>query len=338
MQDVRSKDFTSMTTQWKDIGLPMTVDQGPVGYRWTTDQVLDKLPQEHSVKGKVFIVTGGHSGLGEETTRALAAHGATVIVGSRSKSAADEVIAKIHKSHPDAKVQWIMLDLSDLDSVRQFVKEFHATGLPLYSIICNAGVMACPYGKTKQGFETQFGTNHLGHFLLIKLLIDDIVKSGGGRVVCVSSIAHRAGGIRFDDYNFSDGKEYEPWKGYGQSKTANILCAKGFNEHYASKGVECFSLHPGGIRTPLQRHVAESKMLENGWINEKGEVHPGFKTVAQGAATQVLAATSPDLKGKGGAYLEDCHVKEPLTEQAKDEMGEYSRKLFELSEKLVNAA
>lgn len=218
----------------------------PEGYRYTADQVLDQLPQNASVSGKVYIVTGSHSGIGEESARSLAAHGAKVIVATRNQKSAQAAMDRIKSKNSKANLQWLYLDLSDLDAVKTFAADFHKTGLPLNGLICNAGIMAHPYSKTKQGFESQFGTNHIGHFLLIKLLLDDLIKSGpGSRVIVVSSSGHRFSGVRFDDLGFSNGKVYEPFEAYGQSKTANILCAKAFNERYSDKGVEFFSLHPG---------------------------------------------------------------------------------------------
>jgi NAD(P)-dependent dehydrogenase (short-subunit alcohol dehydrogenase family) len=226
--------------------IPKTKEAEPEGYRWTTDQVMNNLPASASMKGKLFIVTGTNTGLGEESARALSAYGATVIMGSRNEKAAQESKKRIVARHPKASLKWIYLDLSDLESVRDFAKKFQALGLPLNGLICNAGIMACPYETTKQGFEMQFGVNHLAHFLLIQLLIDDLVKAGpGSRVVCVSSKGHRFSGVRYDDVGFEGGKQYEPFQAYGQSKTANILCAKAFNEIYSKQGVECFSLHPG---------------------------------------------------------------------------------------------
>ncbi|OZJ01592.1 hypothetical protein BZG36_05467 [Bifiguratus adelaidae] len=319
--------------------LPLTKEEEPERYRWTADGVLDRLPDAHSVKGKTYIVTGGHSGLGGEATRALAARGATVIVGSRSPSSAEKAIKDIQSAHPNADVRYIHLDLCDLDSVRQFVKDFHATGLPLNGLVCNAGVMFTPYGTTKQGFELQFGTNHVAHHLLIQLLMDDIVKSGGGRVVCVSSGGHSISPVRFHDLGFNHGKDYHKLESYGQSKTANILCAKAFNELYSAKGVECFSTHPGKctIKTDIGRHMERSEIV--GWasMDEEGNMHPGFKSIPEGAATQVYALTSPEITGKGGAYLMDSHIAEPLHDQARDVTGENSRHLYEVTEKLIAA-
>ncbi|KAJ2964765.1 hypothetical protein NQZ79_g230 [Umbelopsis isabellina] len=335
-------------------------NEEPEGYRYTADKVLDQLPKAATVSKKVFIVTGSHSGIGEESARSLAAHGAKVILATRNQKSAQAAMDRIKAKHPKADLQWLYLDLSNLDTVKTFVAEFRKTGLQLNSLICNAGIMAHPYSKTKQGFESQFGTNHIGHFLLIQLLIDDLIKSGpGSRVVVVSSTGHRFSGVRYDDLDFSDGKVYEPFEAYGQSKTANILCAKAFNEKYSGKGVEFFSLHPGLIRTNLQNGMSSDARdttiarIANGPVHASllkaalaveplikpifGDIFtPKFmKTLGQGAATQVWAATSPDLNGKGGAYLDDCHIETPMTEEAQDATGENARRLYDLSMKLV---
>ncbi|KAI8582625.1 hypothetical protein K450DRAFT_226140 [Umbelopsis ramanniana AG] len=339
--------------------LPRSKAEEPEGYRWTSDEIIKKLPESASIQGKVFIVTGTNAGLGEETARVLSAYGATVVMGSRNESAAKESKKRIIARHPKASLKWIFLDLSDLQSVKDFVKQFKALGIPLNGLICNAGIMACPYETTKQGFEMQFGVNHLAHFLLIQLLIDDLVKAGpGSRVVCVSSKGHRFSGVRYDDIGFEGGKKYDPFEGYGQSKTANILCAKAFNEIYSKQGVECFSLHPGMIPTelsknmspetrdtmlkgnipnPFMRTFVKGAMMIQPYIRPLvGTLKPSWmKTVEQGAATQVFAATSPELNGKGGVYLEDCHIYNPLTEEAADATGENAKRLFALSETLV---
>lgn len=317
----------------------------PEGYRYTTDHVLASLPEGVSIANRVFIVTGGNSGLGEETARALSTHGANVIVATRSESSGLAAIERIKKRRPQASLHWMNLDLSDLDTVQKFVEEFHKSGLPLHGLICNAGIMAHPYAKTKQGFESQFGTNHIGHFLLIKLLMDDLIKSGPrSRVIVVSSRGHRWSGVRYDDPGFDHGKAYDPWKGYGQSKTANILCARTFNEKYGDKGVEFFSLHPGMIGTNLSHGMTEDvkkemlAMLPPGSEGMFSNDPPKWmKSVEQGAATQVWAATSPDLNGKGGAYLDDCHIAKPLTEEAEDVTGENGRRLYDMSMEAVSS-
>ncbi|KAI9290355.1 hypothetical protein BC943DRAFT_376479 [Umbelopsis sp. AD052] len=339
--------------------IPKSKAEEPEGYRTTSDQVMNNLPESASVKGKVFIVTGTNAGLGEESARVLAAYGATVVMASRNEKAANESKKRIIARHPKASLKWIFLDLSDLDSVREFAKQFKALGLPLNGLICNAGIMASPYGTTKQGFEMQFGVNHLAHFLLIQLLIDDLIKAGpGSRVICVSSKGHRFAGIRYDDIGFDGGKKYDAFEGYGQSKTANILCAKAFNEIYSKQGVECFSIHPGMVATELSKSMSpESRetMLKGNIPNPfirtfvkgammiqpyikplVGTLKPSWmKSLEEGAATQVYAATSPDLNGKGGAYLEDCQIYRPLTDEANDATGENAKRLYALSEKLV---
>lgn len=214
------------------------------GYHWTTDYVLDLLPKSAPVEGKTYIITAGHSGIGEETTRALISRGANVIIGARNKEMADAAISRIKEKYPNANVKWIYLDLSDLATVRQFAIDFKKLDIPLHGIVCSAGIMATPYFVSKQGHEMQFATNHLGHHLLLAQLVDKLVETHG-RIVTVSSGAYILSGVRFDDIGFKNGEEYEEFMAYGQSKTANILCAKGFNQRYAKDGVECFSVHPG---------------------------------------------------------------------------------------------
>jgi len=322
-----------MTTKWRNIGVPQSKEEEPERYRWTADHVLDQLP--YDVQDKVYMITGGHSGMGFENTRAFACKGATVVIASRRKTAVDEAMQRIKAKHPTAKMIYIPLDLSDLESVRQCARDFKATGLPLHGLICNAAAQITPFGTTKQGFETQFGTNHVGNFLLIELLVSELAKSGPHtRVAIVSSGAHRISPVRFDDLDFQGGKVYDNWASYGQSKSANILCARAMNKAYASRGVEVFSLHPGGILSGLNT-LGPELALQMGFINEANEPHPGLKTNPQGAATQTWAVTSPELNGKGGAYLKDCQIVDPETEFTQDKTGENSEKLWELSLKLV---
>ncbi|OZJ04472.1 hypothetical protein BZG36_02683 [Bifiguratus adelaidae] len=326
------------TEHFRKLGLPLTKEEEPEGYRTTAADVMNNLPASSFVQGKTFIVTGGHVGLGEGTTRALAAHGAKAVIGSRNQAKAEESIRSIQSAYPKADIRFIHIDLSDLESVQQFAQNFRKQGLPLHGIVCNAGIMAVPYGKTKQGFEMHFGTNHISHFLLIKLLIDDIVKSGEGRVVCLSSKAHDRSDVHFEDVGFNNGQDYDPMTGYAQSKTANILCAKAFNKIYSAKRVECFAVHPGKagiVITPLSQHIGTTGMVAFSMLDPEGNPNPGLKTVAEGAATQVYALTSPELDGMGGTYLADCHVSEPLNDQARDNSGEYSKHLFDLTEKLI---
>ncbi|MER7201747.1 oxidoreductase [Streptomyces sp. CB01635] len=270
------------------------------GARSSADDVLAGI----DLTGRLALVTGGYSGIGAETTRALAKAGARVVVPARRVGAAQENLAGIDS------VEVEEMDLGDLDSVRSFAERFLATGRPLDIVIDSAGIMACPETRVGPGWEAQFATNHLGHFALINRLWPAL-EPGGARVVSVSSTGHHASGIRWDDVHWRHG--YDKWEAYGQAKTANALFAVELDRRGQGLGVRAFSLHPGGILTPLQRHLPRQEMVERGWIDEDGNLlHPdAFKTPQQGAATQVWAATSPQLDGMGGVYLEDCDIAEP---------------------------
>ncbi|MCP3801332.1 SDR family NAD(P)-dependent oxidoreductase [Allokutzneria sp. A3M-2-11 16] len=261
------------------------------GARSTADEVLDGI----DLTGKLAIVTGGYSGLGLETTRALARASATVVVPARRLATAEAAVGDIAEVGE--------LDLGDLDSVRRFAERFLASGRRIDILINNAGIMACPETRVGPGWEAQFGTNHLGHFALANRLVPAL--NPDARVVSVSSAGHRRSPIRWDDVHFEQG--YDKWAAYGQAKTANVLFAVQLNAY----GVRAFSLHPGGILTPLQRHLPKAEQVELGWIDEDGNaLVPAFKTPEQGASTQVWAATSPRLAELGGVYLEDCEVAE----------------------------
>ncbi|MEU0430735.1 SDR family NAD(P)-dependent oxidoreductase [Streptomyces sp. NPDC006290] len=270
------------------------------GARSTAGDVLHGI----DLSGKLAIVTGGYSGLGLETTRALAEAGARVVVPARRPEAAREALADIDGAETDE------LDLGDLESVRAFAERFLASGRAIDIVIDSAGIMACPETRVGPGWEAQFATNHLGHFALVNRLWPAI-EPGGARVVSVSSAGHHYSGIRWDDVHWRTG--YDKWEAYGQAKTANVLFAVELDRRGQESGVRAFSLHPGGILTPLQRYLPKQEMVERGWIDESGTpLNPeGFKTPQQGAATQVWAATSPQLAGMGGVYCEDCDIAEP---------------------------
>lgn len=257
--------------------------------------------------GRVAVVTGGYSGLGLETTKALAAAGAHVVVPARRPDVAKEALDGLDGVETDE------LDLADLDSVRRFAERFLASGRDIHITIDNAAVMACPETRVGPGWEAQFATNHLGHFALVNRLWPAIVR-GRGRVVSVSSRGHHRSAIRWDDVQFETG--YDKWQAYGQAKTANALFAVHLDALARGAGVRAFSLHPGGILTPLQRHLPREELVAMGWIDEAGDpVDPAaIKTPEAGAATQTWAATSPQLDGLGGLYLEDCDVAEPAAE------------------------
>ncbi|WP_055617314.1 SDR family NAD(P)-dependent oxidoreductase [Streptomyces phaeochromogenes] len=282
----------------------MTTAQHKIGsgfdLRSSADDVLDGI----DLTGKLAIVTGGYSGLGLETTRALTKAGARVVVPARRRPVAEEAVAGLDGVEVDE------LDLGDLDSVRAFAEQFLASGRTIDILIDNAGIMACPETRVGPGWEAQFATNHLGHFALVNRLWPALAQ-GGARVVSVSSAGHHYSDIRWDDPHWRQG--YDKWEAYGQAKTANVLFAVQLDALGKDSGVRAFSLHPGGILTPLQRHLPKEEMVERGWIDENGTpLNPaGFKTPEQGAATQVWAATSPQLSGMGGVYCEDCDISEP---------------------------
>ncbi|WP_188195345.1 SDR family NAD(P)-dependent oxidoreductase [Nonomuraea sp. SYSU D8015] len=284
----------------------MTTPQHRIGSGFGARSTADDVLQGIDLSGKLAIVTGGYSGLGLETTRALSRAGARVVVPARRPDAAREALGGLDGVAVDE------LDLADFESVRGFAERFLATGRSAEIVIANAGIMACPETRVGPGWEAQFATNHLGHYALVNRLWPAIAR-GRGRVVSVSSGAHGGSGIRWEDVHFSRG--YDKWLAYGQAKTANILFAVHLDALGRDTGVRAFALHPGAILTPLQRHLPKEEMIEFGWIDEAGNaLDPGFKTPQQGAATQVWAATSPQLAGMGGVYCEDCDIAEVATD------------------------
>ncbi|MFD5405515.1 MULTISPECIES: SDR family NAD(P)-dependent oxidoreductase [Streptomyces] len=285
----------------------MSTAQHKIGSGFGAHSTADDVLAGVDLSGKLAIVTGGYSGLGLETTKALVKAGARVVVPARRPDTAKEALAGLDGVEQD------VLDLGDLDSVRAFAERFLASGRTVDLVIDNAGIMACPETRVGPGWEAQFATNHLGHFALVNHLWPAI-EPGGARVVSVSSRAHHFSGMRWDDVHWRTG--YDKWQAYGQAKTANVLFAVHLDKLGAERGVRAFSLHPGGILTPLQRHLPKAEMVERGWIDEQGNaLNPsGFKSPEQGAATQVWAATSPQLDGMGGVYLEDCDIAEPAVD------------------------
>lgn len=285
----------------------MSTAQHKIGSGFGATSTADDVLHGIDLTGKLALVTGGYSGLGLETTRALTKAGAQVVVPARRRAVAEEALTGLTSVEVDE------LDLGDLESVRGFAERFLDSARTIDIVIDNAGIMACPETRVGPGWEAQFATNHLGHFALVNRLWPAI-EPGGARVVSVSSRAHHFSGMRWDDVHWRHG--YDKWEAYGQAKTANVLFAVHLDKLGADHGVRAFSLHPGGILTPLQRHLPKAEMVERGWIDEQGNpLNPeGFKSPAQGAATQVWAATSPQLEGMGGVYLEDCDIAEPAAD------------------------
>ncbi|MET8809617.1 SDR family NAD(P)-dependent oxidoreductase [Streptomyces sp. NPDC004546] len=255
--------------------------------------------------GKQMIVTGGSSGIGIETARALATAGASVTIAVRNPEAGRSVADKINAGLDSPRVTVAHLDLADLTSVRRF-----ATGwgkMPVHALIDNAGIMATPLTRAASGWESQFATNHLGHFALANLLHDALAAANGARIVSVSSRGHLRSPVVFDDINFTE-RAYDPWLAYGQSKTANVLFAVDATRRWADDGITANALHPGGIWTNLVRYLPED-------VRESLRTDPTaeYKTAEQGAATSVFVATSPLLDGVGGRYFEDCNQALPHT-------------------------
>jgi NAD(P)-dependent dehydrogenase (short-subunit alcohol dehydrogenase family) len=278
---------------------PSPSAQRPVGSGFGFESTIGEVLADVDLEGILAIVTGGYSGIGLATTLAFCARGARVVVPARRPDLAR------HELDGLAGVEVDELDLADLTSVRSFAERFLSSSRPVDILFNNAGVMANPEARVAPGWESQFATNHLGHFALTNLLWPALVE-GGARVVSVSSRGHKYSGIRWDDMQFE--RSYDKWLAYGQSKSANVLFALQLDSFGQGAGVRAFSVYPGGIRTPLQRHVERREMIELGWIDTEGRELFSFKTPDQGAATSAWAATSPRLTGMGGVYCEDCDI------------------------------
>ncbi|MBT9524477.1 MAG: SDR family NAD(P)-dependent oxidoreductase, partial [Rhizobacter sp.] len=268
------------------------------------------------LRGCHIIVTGGASGLGFETSRALAKAGASLTLGVRNAAQGDEAVNRIGEETGNRDIRVALLDLADLASVQRFADAWLARGTPLKVLINNAGIMACPLTRNALGWEAQFATNHLGHFALTRALLPALLGADAPRVVALSSTGHRLSPIVFDDIHF-ERREYNKWKAYGQAKTANALMALHLDTLHAKDGLTANAVHPGGIHTGLSRFLPREEMEAMGWIkpgDTPGTIPPGFKNAEQGAATSVWAATAPELQGHGGLYLEDCNEAVPSPE------------------------
>jgi len=277
----------------------------------TTDEVLRSI----NLSGKRVLITGVSAGLGVETARALAAHGAEVIGAARDLSKAAAATEQVRtQAGRGGSLRLVQLDLASLDSVRRCANGLTAESKPFDVVIANAGVMACPKGNTVDGFETQFGTNHLGHFVLVNRIAS--LLRPGSRVVNLSSAGHRYADVDLEDPNFEH-SPYAEFTAYGRSKTANVLFAVEFDRRHKTSGVRATAVHPGGIRTELSRHMtpeAIAKLItEIDASQPKGAAPFSYKSIPQGAATSVWAACVADAEAIGGRYCEDCHVAEVVS-------------------------
>jgi NAD(P)-dependent dehydrogenase (short-subunit alcohol dehydrogenase family) len=318
----------------------------PSGFGPTTTarQVLKNI----DLTGKTAIVTGGYSGIGLETTRALAEAGATVIVPARTPDKARQALSNI------PRVEQSRLDLLDPNSIDAFASEFLASGRPLHILINNAGIMATPLTRDARGYESQFSANHLGHFQLTARLWPALLKARDARVVSLSSRGHQRADMDFDDPNFLH-RPYDRWKAYGQSKTANVLFAVELDRRGQTSGVRAFAVHPGAIPTDLIRHMTDEELQAAGLsrTDSQGTIPAGksvaeggdYKTHEQGAATSVWCATSPQLTSMGGVYCQDADIAPILEPGAPGNVGvrpyaidrKAAARLWTLSEELTGA-
>ncbi|MDJ0878088.1 MAG: SDR family NAD(P)-dependent oxidoreductase [Halieaceae bacterium] len=310
-------------------------DRANFGHDTTTDQVLEGIDLTEARA----LVTGGTAGLGVETARTLAAHGAAVTLTARNMVRGEEVVADIRESTGNQAVDVMELELGSLASIRAFTDAYLARYDTLNILINNAGIMACPHGTTEEGFELQFGTNHLGHFLMTNRLVPALLEGAPARVVALSSRAHHMSPVDFDDLDFS-GRGYNKWAAYGQSKTANILFAVALDARLRNRGVRAYAVHPGVIETELSRHMDDE---DRALINARAEQIGNWtlKSTAAGAATSVYAATAPELDGQGAVYLEDCGVAPIENESTSHGVRAYAldedaaERLWRVSEELV---
>jgi NAD(P)-dependent dehydrogenase (short-subunit alcohol dehydrogenase family) len=277
------------------------------GAESTTDEVLEGI----DLSGKRILVTGVSAGLGVETARTLVAHGASVVGTARDLAKARRALAEAFSQQLKKPVDLVEMDLASLKSVRSAASQLSASGKPFDVIIANAGVMACPQSKTEDGFETQFGTNHLGHFVFVNKLAS--LLHPGSRIVTLSSGGHRRSDVDLADPNF-ERAAYQPFTAYGRSKTANILFAVALDSRLKGRGVRATSLHPGGIQTELGRHLTPEliQQMRARWSSGTGSQAPTrrFKSVPQGAATTVWSSFVAAADAVGGRYCEDCHLAE----------------------------
>ena len=320
--------------------------QKPINSGFSNKSEPKDILKNIDLHNKVAIVTGGYSGIGLETTKALVAVGANVIIPAKRPKIANQNLNGVV-----SETNIIKMDLGNLNSVKNFTNSFKENFNTLSLLINNAGIMACPETRVGDNWESQFAINHIGHFLLTKELMNILADTEGSRFVSLSSSAHALTGILWDDIHFNK-QPYNKWMAYGQSKTASSLIAIELNKKMKDYGVESFSVHPGGIITPLQRYLEKEEMIALGWMDEDGSpselAKNFFKSPSQGASTTLWCATSNDLNGLGGVFCEDCDIakrKSEVDESLQRYFGvadwavdtDEALKLWELSEKIITS-
>jgi NAD(P)-dependent dehydrogenase (short-subunit alcohol dehydrogenase family) len=286
----------------KNAGAKTMTEQAAIASPFAMRSTAADVIQGITLSGKTVLVTGGYSGLGLETVRAIAGAGAKVYVAARRPDA-----AAIDLEGVTGDIEILQMDLSDPASIDTFAAELASRSEKLDILINNAAIMACPLTRDTRGYESQFATNHLGHFQMTARIWPMLKAAGIARVVVLSSIGHARSDVHLDDVHF-ERRDYEKWSAYGQAKTANALFAVHLDAIGKDHGVRAFAVHPGGIKTPLQRHLTMEEQIAMGWYDKEGNVNPLFKSIEEGAATSVWCAVSPLLDGMGGVYCEDCNI------------------------------
>ena len=320
-------------------------NQAPIQSGFNSKSASSDVLKGTNLEGKLAIVTGGYSGIGLETTKGLIAVGADVIIPAKRPDVASKNLKGIV---PNKNI--IQMDLANLNSVRKFTESINENFNKLDILINNAGIMACPETRIGNNWECQFAVNHIGHFLLTKNLMPMMKDVDGARFISLSSSAHALTGILWDDIHFHH-QPYDKWMAYGQSKTASSLIAIEFNEKMKNYGVSGFAVHPGGIITPLQRHLPKEEMVALGCMQEDGSatelVKNFFKTTNQGSSTTLWCATNEKLNGIGGVFCEDCDVAKRKSE-IEESMQRYfgvadwaidlkeASKLWDMTEKMIS--